>query len=80
MQSFKVEVLSLQDPLLHRSTHGEAGDVITHLQGPAFFWSQVSVSSETRLNSVLAPTFFFFEEATCESSTSNRLLYALEAL
>ncbi len=34
----------------------------------------------TRLNPVLAPTYFFFEEATCESSTINGLLYALEAL
>jgi hypothetical protein len=38
------------------------------------------LSSETRLNPVLAPTFFFFKEATCKSSASNGLLYALEAL
>ncbi len=37
-------------------------------------------SSKTHLNPVLAPTSFFFEEATRESSTINGLLYALEAL
>ncbi len=37
-------------------------------------------SSETCLNPVLAPMSFFFEEATCKSSTINGLLYALEAL
>ncbi len=58
----------------------EVGDVITHLQGPELFLGlQVTRFSETHLNPVLAPTFFF-EEATCKSSTINGLLYAHEAL
>jgi hypothetical protein len=44
-----------------------------------FLGSQVTRSSETHLKSVLAPTSFFFKEATCKSSTINGLLYALEA-
>ncbi len=35
-------MLSLQDPLLCRSTQWEAGDVITHLQGPEIFGSRVT--------------------------------------
>ncbi len=58
----------------------ETGDVITHLQEPDFFGSRVTRFSGDPSQSSTGSYVLFFKEATCESSTIDRQLYAHETL
>jgi hypothetical protein len=59
----------------------ETGYVIAHLQEQDFFFgSGVMLFSGDPSQFSTGSYVFFFEEATCESSTINGLLYAHETL
>jgi hypothetical protein len=80
-QSSMAEMLSLRDALLRCSTRWRNGwrhHVPTRTR--IFFGSQVTHFSGDPSQSSTGSYVLFFEEATCKSSTINRLLYAHEAL
>ncbi len=79
-KALRLKCCLYQIPYYVAAPVGETGDVITHLQEPEFFGSQVTCFSGDPSQFNTGSYVLFFEEATCESSTINGLLYAHETL